>query len=416
MKLVQNHRSGSRTGTVLVLSLLLVMALGGLAATMSVLNLRLNREHERASEDLRAFCVAEAGLNEAYSMLKEHSLAGVQGLAYPKASGAGSYRAEVLDGRDDHSIDLDRIRLSAVGEAGGEASGVALMVNHVPTGMFRYALFGADGVTLNSNVLVDSYDPADGPYPDGAEYVNDYGNVGSYEEVEIASNTDVYGDVEVGDDGVVDDDAPGITIAGDVESGVVDIEMPPITVPTITNSGTKTVSGIVTLGPGNIHYSNLQVVSGTLNIVGPATIVVDSFTLRSNTALKINATGGPVKLYGTGTFDLRSNSTVTTSGATARDLEVMLSGTNPPSTINLNSNTEFMGTIYAPNASLTVAANFTVYGALMAKRVTMASNSAVHYDESLLYDPNQADIFERISWRRLSRAEIEAMLEAAPLP
>jgi hypothetical protein len=408
-------RCHSRAGSVLVLSLLLVMALGGLAATLSVLNLRLNREHERASEDLRAFCVAEAGLNEAYSMLTENGIAGVQGLAYPKVSGPGSYRADILDGRDDHAIDVDRIRLRAVGESGGEAAGVMLMVHHVPTGAFRYALFGADGVILNSNTLVDSYDPADGPYPDGVEYVNDFGNVGSYDAIEIDSNVDVYGDVQVSEDGTIDDGPPGITIAGDVEACVLDVTMPPIVVPAIAPTGALTVTSNLTLGPGNHHYTNLYVSSGTLNIVGPATLVLDAFTLRSNTNLHIDSTNGPVKIYGTGTFDMRSNSNVTTTGATARDLEIQLTATSPPATVNFNSNAEFMGTIYAPNAELDIASNFVIYGAVMAKHIEMASNSQVHFDESLLYDPDAADVFERVSWRRLSRAEIREILEAAPL-
>jgi hypothetical protein len=52
----------------------------------------------------------------------------------------------------------------------------------------------------------------------------------------------------------------------------------------------------------------------------------------------------------------------------------------------------------------------------MAKSIEMASNSQVHFDESLLYDPDAADVFERVAWRRLSRAEIREILEAAPLP
>jgi hypothetical protein len=409
-------RSHPRAGSVLVLSLLLVMALGGLAATLSVLNLRLNREHERASEDLRAFCVAEAGLNEAYSVLTEHSIAGVEALAYPKVSGPGSYRVDILDGRDDHAIDVDSIRLRAVGESGGEAAGVMLMVHHVPTGSYRYALFGAEGVHLNSNVMIDSYDPSDGPYPDDVDYVNDFGNVGSYEEIEIDANTDVYGDVQVAEGGLIDDGPPGIVIAGDVESTVLDVVMPPIVVPPIASTGAITVNSTLTLGPGNHHYTNLNVSSGTLNIVGPATLVLDSFTLRSNANLHIDSTNGPVKIYGLGNFDLRSNSNVTTTGTTARDLDIQLTASSPPATIKFNSNTDFMGTIYAPNANLVISSNFTVYGAVMAKSIEMASNSQVHFDESLLYDPDAADVFERVAWRRLSRAEIREILEAAPLP
>jgi hypothetical protein len=74
-----------------------------------------------------------------------------------------------------------------------------------------------------------------------------------------------------------------------------------------------------------------------------------------------------------------------------------------------------MGTIYAPNASLRIPSNFEIFGALKAKQVEMASNTQIHFDENLLYDPNAADIYEVVSWRRLSQEEIGA-IEAVPLP
>jgi hypothetical protein len=43
---------------------------------------------------------------------------------------------------------------------------------------------------------------------------------------------------------------------------------------------------------------------------------------------------------------------------------------------------------------------FNVYGSVMARRVDLGSNSAIHYDVSLLFDDdNGAPVFEQISWR-----------------
>ena len=50
-----------------------------------------------------------------------------------------------------------------------------------------------------------------------------------------------------------------------------------------------------------------------------------------------------------------------------------------------------------------------MYGAVKAYFVELASNTAIHFDEDLLYDPDAADIFERASWRRLSLAEVTAL-------
>src|SRR5262247_1835884 len=126
MKITLRSGLHGDAGAVLVLSLLLVLALGGLTATLAMLNLHLHQEHERAREDLRAFCVAEAGLNEAFAVLKKKSVAGVRAIAYPCATSSGSYRVELLDGRDDAAIDIDRVRLRSLGEAGRGPAGAQL--------------------------------------------------------------------------------------------------------------------------------------------------------------------------------------------------------------------------------------------------------------------------------------------------
>jgi hypothetical protein len=405
MPLAPTSRRTARSGSVLVLSLLFMLALGALTASLSMLNVHLHHEHGQARDDLRAFCLAEAGLNEAYAVLLESSVAGVDALEYPRAAGAGSYSVELLDGRDDPEIDVDRVRLRSVGAAGREPAGVQLMVWHVPTGSYQFAAFGAEGVLLNSNVRVDSFDSNDGPYPDGVEWVNDFGNVGSFEQIEIDANVKVYGDALVGPDGSFDDGAPRIEIAGDQQAGELLVDMPAIAVPSFPTLGSVTTSGTTTIPSGNHHYTALTVGSGRLNILGPATLVLDDFVVRSNTQVVIDASLGPVKIYATGDFELRSNATITTNTGHARDIEVLISSSTPGATIDLNSNSDFMGTIYAPAADLELSSNFTVFGAVKAKTVELASNSAIHFDEDLLYDPDAPDVFRRVSWRRLSPAE-----------
>jgi len=414
-RLTQGQRSDS--GSALVLSLLVLLALGGMTTTLAVLNLRLHQEHERAREDLRAFCVAEAGLNEAFAVLQAKSVAGVRAIAYPCATSSGSYRVELLDGRDDAAIDIDRVRLRSLGEAGRGPAGAQLMVDHVPTGGFRFAIFGAEGVLLNSNTMVDSYDPTDGPYPDKVDFVSDYGNVGSYKKIAIHANVEIHGDALVGEDGVFDDDAPGILVSGDQEAGKLAIEMPAITVPSFPSKGTKTISTKTALAAGSYHYNSLSVNKGTLTIQGPATLVLDSFAMSSGTTLQIDSTNGPVKLYATGNVKIASNTKIVTNGSSARDFEVSITTNNITGgkVVDLNSNTRFVGTIYAPNAKLKLPSNFEVFGAVKAAFVEMASNGQIHFDEGLLYDPNLPDVFEVVSWRRLSRQEIAA-IEAVPLP
>ena len=401
-------------GSVLVLALLLLMALGGLVSTLGLLNLRLAGEHRQAREDLRAFGAAEAGLNEAHVTLVEKGFAGARALPYPRATSSGTYQVELVDGRDDGAVDLDHVRLRSVGTAAGDPVGVQLMLYHVPTGRFRFALFGADRVHLNSNVMVDSYDPADGPYPRGVDFVNDFGHVGSFAHVGIDSNVTIHGDAMVGEEGVFDDDAPMIQVSGDQQAGPLEEDMPAITVPFFPNLGRRAISSATTLAPGNYHFAGLSVSAATLTVRGPATLVVDDFELLSRATLRIDSSGGPVSLYATGDVDWRSNTRVVTTSGSALDFSMYITTDNRsgPRTVDLHSNTSFHGTIYAPNARLSLPSNFEVFGAVKAAEVELASNTRIHFDEGLLYDPDAADLFEVASWRRLSRAENNALLAA----
>src|SRR5688572_1940879 len=363
MKTQRRSQHQPETGSVLVVALLLLLALGGLTATLSVLNLRHFGEHQQAKDDLRAFCVAEAGLNEAYALLVKDGFAGVGALVYPRETDAGSYEVELVDGRDDHAIDVDRVRLRSVGDAGRDPAGVQLMVHHIPTGRFRFAVFGADGVLLNSNVSVDSYDPADGPYPDKVEYVNDFGNIGSFKKIELDANVQVYGDALVAEDGVFDEGGGKILVTGDQEAGKLDEEMPVITVPTLTSKGSLTVSTSTTLPAGAHRYDSLSVTGGTLKIQGPATLVVDDLTMTSKTALQIDTTNGPVKIYATGNIKLDSGSKIRTNNDSAMDFEFLITSDNRTGgkIVDLHSNALFVGWIYAPNARLRLPSNFKVF-------------------------------------------------------
>jgi len=385
-----------------------MLALGGMAAALATLSGNVHKEHEEARGMTRSFYAAEAGVNEAFSTLVAGAEPALQATAYPRSLSTMDYSVLADYGATHPDIRLDRIRLHSVGDAGTGPEGVQLMVYKVPTGFFNWGIFGDRYVQLNSNVLIDSYNSADGPY---SGQNGDFGNVGSNGDITLDANVQTWGDVMTGPTGTLDDSAPQVDVSGTLGSNEELEVLDPIVVPSFPTSGNLNVPSSTFLGAGDYHFDSVNV-NGTLTVQGPARIVVDDMLLQSNAEWVIDATNGPVEIYGTGDFDLRSNSTLTTNSQRARDVSIMISSTNigpNPSNISLNSNSDFVGTVYAPNADIVVSSNFEIFGAIKAGSVELASNAQLHFDEDLLYDPGVPPIFERVSWRRLSRQEITAL-------
>ena len=181
--------------------------------------------------------------------------------------------------------------------------------------------------------------------------------------------------------------------------------MPPIEVPVIPTSGSLASTSDLVLGPGLVHYDALAMGGGTtLTIRGPATVVLDDYRMKSGAAMIFDATDGEIELHGTGNFVLESNTKMKTLSESALDLTILLSGDNMSpgarDRVQLSSNAEFVGAIYAPSISYRLGSNFNVYGSIICGELMLASNGEIHFDEALLYDDEGDEIvYELALWR-----------------
>jgi len=222
----------------------------------------------------------------------------------------------------------------------------------------------------------------------------------------LQTNTQIWGSANPGPEHQVTYSGPNATVSGSTDPALENVVLPPIVVPTIKSSGTAIVKKkTLYLGPGDVHYSSVQVSSGgTVEIRGPARVVFDDLLLAANTTLKMVTTGGPIQIYGTGNFRMQANSHLVTNTIRPHDAAIYLSSNNvdgtPKATVEFNANAEYTGLIYAPRSSIAIHAMFEIYGSVMARRVALGSNSAIHYDTSLLFDDdNGPPVLEQVSWR-----------------
>jgi hypothetical protein len=399
---------------VLLYAVVALIVIAGMSAALLSMNLGVERQRVQTHDDQLAFYAAEAGLSDAFMQFDEELLEVPEGGAVaigseeaPLPLGAAAYWAEV------RQVDTRSYSIVATGRYGRDAQRLELVLSKEASGFFQYAAFGANGVVLDSNAFVDSYDSALGTYESqvqgGNEFALEHGNVGSNSDIVLQANTEIHGDAIPGPAHYVDDTAPNVYVSGSTESAEEDFELPPIEIPPVPTSGSISGTEDVDLGPGDVHYDSILMNGGaTLTVRGPARLVVDDFEMKANTSLVFDATDGPIEVYSTNDFVLQSNSTVQTISDTALDVTLLLAGNNmtanPPARVEIAANSEFVGAIYAPDAQFRLASNFDIFGSIICGYLDLSSFGEIHYDEALLYDGwGSRDEYVRALWRRLPR-------------
>jgi hypothetical protein len=270
-------------------------------------------------------------------------------------------------------------------------------------------------LVVGSNFVIDSYDPALGSYASQPKrrlpghndwIVNTKGNIKSNADINLASGDHIYGDANPGPGAAINGLGGNTFVTGSTTPAVRPVAFPPVQVPSLPSSGPKIVRKTDplparTLSPGSYHFSSLTIGGGAaFTIQGPSTVVLDAFATNAGCNLNVDATNGPVNVYFTGPVNFVSNMTVTSSAASAKSISLFFSSPNP---VVLNPNATLLGTIYAPAATVTVSANWRNFGAITANAVVLASNTKLHFDESLLTQGRRGVAVLSIKeWERIS--------------
>lgn len=394
-------KAGAQRGAATVFAAVTVVGLGAMSLGLLAMNLSVEKEQRGRQRVLTSFYAAEAGLSAGYQSLLNGGDGTVASEENPEVFGSAEFYVVPED------LGGDQTSLICVASVDGAVSRAELVVRRVPNGQFQHGGFGHSGVTLGSSSFVDSYDSTVGSYASQVGplgHANEKGHVGSNADLLLEIDTEVYGDASPGVTGVLDDNA--LIVTGSTAPLESSVAMPPITVPVLP--ALPSISTLPTgtlIPPGQYHFPSIMVnVGHTLTITGPAVVVVDDLETRNSSNLVIDATLGPVEIYGTGSFELKSTSSITTHANSALDVSVKLTGDNygdgaDGSVITMSSGS-FTGTIYAPNAELVLPSAFQVYGAVMSDVLNLASNASLHYDEALAFGaPGTPPAFETLLWR-----------------
>ncbi len=287
---------------------------------------------------------------------------------------------------------------------------------------FANGLVAKDTILFKgNNVTVDSWDSemaGVGTYTPFSNAVkNDNGSVGSVSvavDSVLVKNADVWGYVStnnaqdptnnvgangsiLGDDSTYD---PSTWTTKNVDPNRVSTQFSanfdPVTAPATTATNIGTIGGAATYGTAgtattvlcdNISFSSKDTI---VEFVGDVTLIIKAGV--GEQAIKIAGNGSgfrvaansSLKIYTAGDIDLTGQGIINVSGAPK---SVQIYGTSTSTStdqdIKIAGGGSFSGVVYAPNGSVTINGDGSVWGSIVAEDITLTGNANFHYDESL---------------------------------
>jgi hypothetical protein len=371
-----------------------------LLGTMTVLALiflrvgqRIGAEQDASQETARATLLAEAGISEAMEAIRAGQSGTIGSSDAPAYLGGGVLWVTATDlggGR----IQLDSaamkdggraaLRVVVEDEGGGGGGGGAGSSNG-----FMHMLFSNKHMQLDQNVVIDSYDSALGTYVSQA--VNDHAgtvyagaNAGASgnASIQLDAGVKVFGDVYSGP-GYSPTVAGSAHVSGATGANTATIPLTAITVPVIAASGAYSVANNATktINPGTYHYTSCtQGKFSTLKVIGPATLVFDSYTTGQSATMELDCTNGPITIYDTGVWSVDKNYVVRPKAGTPVDAAFLISSVG---TVQFDQGSQIHVGFYAPNATIQVDQGAECWGALVADQISVDQGTKFHFDENL---------------------------------
>ena len=381
----KNRKKGNKEqGFILVVSVLIITCL--LLPTLPFLfqlsvDLRLT---EKSYKSVAAFSLAEAGVERAIWELNYGDISSWSGDESLRTMTISSFNTP--DGNVIGDIEV-RIENPGTDNPVVEATGsVDYIRSHTVTKTarvvlekseyhpFDYGVFGDEGINMNSNALVDSYDSRNGEY--GDTNMGSNGHVGTNAThdgaIDLMSNAQIYGNAITGpesDPEAAITTGPNAYIDGTKLALDAPKELPSVSPPEgLSPKGDYFLGGNdEDLISESGEYSSFMIDNNAkVTIIADVTLyITGAFSLLSNSQLEL-ADGASVTIYLGGTFEQNSNTQINNISMDPTKLEFF--GTDAfNSTMVWNSSTQFFGAVYVPRANVVYNSNADFYGSMVGK-------------------------------------------------
>jgi hypothetical protein len=270
--------------------------------------------------------------------------------------------------------------LEGIGQSGRVVKAVSAKLKL--EGLYDYAIFADQKITLKALGVLDGYDSRKGPY--GGTNKNKPIVLGLNNSAECAittyPNSTVIGSV-LGGPGTDPNnyhcgDASNIT--GGIYTAMVTRELPIMPAPTLPYKGTETPDVINSSG----KYDSLQInTKKTITVTGDVVLhITGDVTLLQGAVLEITP-GSSLQLYVDGAINAGQGGEINNLTQDPKKLQIYGSAVGVE--YSFGQATVFYGTVYAPGVSLQLNNSADLYGSFVTKTVSQNAKVNMHYDMAL---------------------------------
>jgi hypothetical protein len=369
-----------------LLAIVILLITGGALLTLGVQS-RINST--RDARQITARCAADSGLTKALWDINQKLK--VKPFDISSLSQTTTQSLPNCDAVFSYSINSDHgsgYTVTSVGSCGSFTAKVYAVVGL--QGLFNMAILAKERLLLSPNTLVNGYNSAD---LFDTEFDVDIGTTSILkDQILLGSGTVIDGDVFVGVGGnpetVI---GAGGTITGQKYAMTLEPYLPVINPPSLTAKETdlSAKGATVILNPAEsgtytkIDLSNGGGNPGILEIQGGNVVLHITGNIdMGNSCEIIVRPGSSLTLYVDGDIYTDNSAGINNQAGNVKDFKLYGNSTSQQ-IFSLKAKSSVFGTVYAPNADITLYPNLEIYGAIVGKNVTSKSGSAFYYDKAV---------------------------------
>jgi len=404
-----------------VFAVVLMLAIG-----MSLLSLGTNMRiySTRNGQEIQARCAADSGLAKALCELNERlktnpaavdaamtskeaesasSLLRTEDEALPHCEATFSYSTASADVFG--VLGIRGLTIESIGKCGSATAKVCGLAGI--KGLFDSAILVRDRISLMPNTLVKGYNSAD---PSDTDFKLKIGTTSTLaDRIPLGPGTVVNGDVFVGVGG---DPKTVIGAGGTITGGKYaldrNLDLPAVAAPPLPAMGTplSAAGTTITLGPGKsgtyteINLSQGGGLPGVLEVQGGHVVlhITGNINLGNGCELIVRP-GSSLMLYVDGNIAADNSVGFNNQAGNVKDFQLCGAGSSEQ-VFNIKAKSSVFGTVYAPNANITLYPGAEMRGAIVGQSVTFKSGCSFYYDEALRDTVSAYDVGARFAIKR----------------